>query len=278
MRLAKLSMLLTASVLLSLACNLVTSLSEVPPTITPTDAPTATPTSDWSPAPMPTRTPIPMPMTLTAIPIPAWVMGFSDPILGAVSDQWPAISDDFSPYNLGWHIVNPENSRKPFYAHVQDGALFLNLPEGKIYKDLTVYNPRLLYKNFVLSFDFKFGKTEPDDILRYQFSMAADEKIALDLSKSESRTFYWNLHGGPQSSTGMYDYFPPEYLNVTIIMQGTECAVYLNHDPVDYLRECRTEPRGQPSALTMSLHLLGTGRPALVILDNVKLWDLDALP
>lgn len=161
---------------------------------------------------------------------------------------------------------------------MQDGALFLILPEGKINKDLTVYNPKLHYKNFVLSFDFKFGKTEPDDILRYQFSLAADENIALDLSKNETWTYRWNLYGGPQSSTGTYDYFSPEYLNVTVIMRGTECAIYLNHDPVDHLSNCRAEPHGQPSAQTMSLHLLGTGHPALVILDNVKLWDLDAIP
>ena len=276
MRLAKLSILLATSVLLSLACKWVADLPGVPPT----DAPTAKPTIDQLPVPTLTRTPTPIPAhpNATAIPIPAWVTDFSGPILTALAGQRPDFGDDFSSYNQGWLIVNPENSEKPFYAHVQDGTLFLNLPKGKINKDLTVYNPKLHYKNFVLSFDFKFWKTEPDDMLQFQFSQVADENVALDLSKNKDWTYYWNLHNGPQSSTGVYDYFSPEYLNVVIIMRGNECAVYLDHDPVDYLRDCRTEPHGQPFAVTMFLHLLGSGHPALVMLDNVKLWDLDALP
>jgi hypothetical protein len=133
----------------------------------------------------------------------------------------------------------------------------------------------LLYLDFVLSFDFKFGKTEPGDMLRFQFSHR-DEIVAIDLSRNESWTYFWNLHYNAQSSSGAYDYFSPEFLNVTVIMQGSQCAVYLNRDPVDYLRDCRGELSGKLTSLTITFHLLGTGRPATVILDNVKLWNLDA--
>jgi hypothetical protein len=159
---------------------------------------------------------------------------------------------------------------------VKQGALFLELPEGKARKDLAVYNPKLLYRDFVLSFDFKFGKTEPDDILRFQYGQIASQVAVLDLSKNESWTFYWDLHNALQSTRGSYDYFSPEYLNVTIIMQRDQCAIYLNHDPVDYLSDCRVVPIPKPSALTMTFHLLGTGRPVEVVIDHLKVWDLES--
>jgi len=272
MRPVKLSFLLITTLLLSWGCNAVGIPPQPPPTATPTTQPTFAPFPTLTPAP----TPIPPPAT--TIPIPEWVADFSDPILKAVANRRPHLKDEFSPFNQGWFIFNPENVRRPYYARVKDGALFLELPETITRKDLTVYNPKLLFKNFVLEFDFKFGKTEPDDILRFQFGQSADQSVVVELSKNESWTFYWNLYNSTQSTTGSYDYFAPEYLRVIIIMQGNECAVYLNHDPVDYLSNCRPEPLARLSRLTMTFHLLGTGRPALVVLDHLKLWDLDKIP
>ncbi len=266
-------LILLIPLLFSVACNGVV----LPVRSEPTASPTVIPTSTFR-FPTLTPAPTPVPPTATAVQVPGWIADFSDPILKATSERRPDYQDEFSPYNQGWFIPNPANSRRPFFANVQEGALFLELPEGGTRKGLTVYSPKLLFKDFVLSFDFKFGKTEPDDILRFEFYQTPEKRVALDLSKNESWTFYWKFYSDLQSSSGAYDYFSPEYLNVTIIMQGNECAVYLNHDPVNYFGDCRTLPIGRPTPLTMTLHLLGTGRPALVQIDHVKVWDLEKIP
>lgn len=173
----------------------------------------------------------------------------------------------------------PGSRRGPFYAHIQDGALLLKLPEGPERKDSMVYNPKLVRKDFVLSFDFKLGKTEPDDILRFQFDETAGQSVFLDLSKNENWTFYWRLRNNRQVNTGVYDYFSPAWTNVAIIMRGEECAVFLNHDPLDYLRNCRSGSLVRSSPLAVSFHLLSIpGRAATVTIDNVKLWDVEKVP
>ncbi|MEW6405972.1 MAG: hypothetical protein AB1649_29650 [Chloroflexota bacterium] len=268
MRFAKLLIPWACTLLIVSACNL--------PITQPQEVSTATPTARPTGFPFPTLTPEPTlpPPTATAIPVPGWVADFSDPILKSLSDRRPTMEDEFSPYNQGWFIRNPEDIYRPYYAHVKDGALFLQLPEATGRKVLTVYNPRLRYRDFVLSFDFKFGKTEPDDILRFQFGQSADETVSLDLSKNETWTYRWTVFAGLNSEEGTYDYFSPEYLNVTIIIRGDECAVYLNHDPVQYFESCRPHPAPMLPPQGINFHLIGTGRPLEVVIDNFRLWDL----
>ena len=173
--------------------------------------PTATPTSiaiTETATPLPTRT-VPLPAAPTLMAIPAWMTDFSDPILLALMNRVPDYQDDFSLaciyyhqrlevcppedeysnfdqqfsiLNLGWFYMNPKNRAKPFYAHIQDGKLLINLPEGNEKNDSMVYNPNLIYKNFVLNFDLHFSKTEPDDVARFQFGQSANESFALDVS------------------------------------------------------------------------------------------------
>jgi hypothetical protein len=272
MRPVKLSVLLVTIAWFASACSPLLSVPEA--------TATSQPTVEVTPFQFPTLTPYPTPLppSPTTVTIPAWITDFSDPVLKAVSERRPDYQDEFSPYNQGWFTVNSDNRQRPFFALVKEGTLFLELPEGKARKELTVYNPKLLFRDFVLSFDFKFGKTEPDDILRFQYIQTTNQSAMVDLSKNESWTFYWNLHNDLQSTRGSYDYFSPEYLNATIIMQGDQCAIYLNHDPVDYLDNCRIEPISKPALLTMTFHLLGTGYPAEVMIDHLKIWDLEKIP
>jgi hypothetical protein len=211
---------------------------------------------------------------------PAWVADFAQPILERVADQNTTFHDEFtSQLNHGWYYLGPEGARKPLYAHLEEDTLILRIPDGNERRDAMVYSPRLARKNFVLSLDFKFGKTEPNDIFRLQFQQAKDESVIVDFSKNETSSLHWHLYNGWQSITGVYDHFGPALVNMVIIMKDYECAIYINHDPFAYLGQCRVDPILQPLHEAVSLHLISTtGVPATVTIDNVKMWDLDKIP
>jgi hypothetical protein len=193
-------------------------------------------------------------------------------------DLQPDLQKGYSLLNKGWFYTIPGSSKNPYYAHIDNGTLLLQLPEGKENKDSMVYNPHLIRENFVLSLDFQFDETQPDATIRFQFNQSADQSVALDLSKDKSWAFHWGLRGSEQSRTGRYEYFPPERINIAIIMRGDECAVYLNNVPLDYFSGCRTAAIVQKSPQAVSIHVLAEpGHPAAVLIDNVKLWDLDNL-
>lgn len=265
---------LMAILAVTLACSAVESLLPQP-TATAFVPPTVT----SSPTLPPTASPSPLPPTRVVPPPPAWVADFSDPILAALGDAPPVFKDDFSGYNLGWFYVKRDSADGPFYAPIEEEALPLRIPTGREYRDFFVYNPYLRRADFVLTLDFKFGKTQPFDVLRFQFNQSADQSVQLDLSKHEDWSFDWSLRSPLQTASGAYQYFSPEFIRVTVILRGQECAFYVNDDPLGYLSQCRAEAVVDRSPRSVSFHLLSTtGQDALVTLDNVKLWDLDQVP
>jgi hypothetical protein len=207
--------------------------------------------------------------------IPQMALATARPTL----DLQPDLQNGYSLLNKGWFYIIPDSSRNPFYAHIENGALLLKLPEGKEKRDSWVYNPKLIYRNFVLSFDSQFGETQPNDTVRFQFNQTADQSVAFDLSKNQTWTLHWGSHADWQSTSGKYDYFAPEKISIQIIMQGQKCAVYLNNAPLTYLSDCRTGPIAYASPSAVTFHLLAEpGHIATVSIDNVKLWDLDKIP
>lgn len=266
--------LFSALGLLGLACS-----SLALPSFQATPTVFIVPTLTFTPTPPPTASPSPLPPTRAAAPPPAWVTDFSDPILAALGDAPPAFKDDFSGYNLGWFYVKRGSADGPFYAPIEDEALPLRIPTGREYRDFFVYNPYLRRADFVLTLDFKFGKTQPFDVLRFQFDQSPEQAVQFDLSKHEDWSFDWSLHSPLQTAAGTYQYFSPEFIRVTVILRGQECAFYVNDDPLGYLSQCRAEAVVDRSPRAVSFHLLSTtGQEALVTLDNVKLWDLDQVP
>jgi hypothetical protein len=228
---------------------------------------------------MPTRAP-----TLTSTPEPlaqstppAWVAEFADPLLKWATGQYPSFEDDFTAnLNKGWFYLIDDNALKPYFAHLEQDALILRIPDGPERREVMAYSPHLTRRNFVLSLDFKFEKTEPNDIFRIEFIPSADQTISVDLSKNESASISWNLHNHWKSSFGLYDHFGPALVNVILIMVGEECALYINHDPLGYLSECRSAAFPKLVHQALSVRLLSTtGNPATVVVDNVKIWDLD---
>jgi hypothetical protein len=194
-------------------------------------------------------------------------------------DTQPDLQHGYSLLNTGWFFDVPGSLRNPSYAHIDNGALVLKLPEGKINKDLMVYNPHLARKNFVLKLNFEFRNTRPSDTVRFQFNQSADQSVALDISRNKTWAFQWGFNDNRQSRTGVYERFTPERISVVIIVRDTECAVYFNNDPLDHFSDCRTGAMVQASKQAVSLHLIGEpGYSSSVTVDNVILWDLDKIP
>jgi hypothetical protein len=206
---------------------------------------------------------------------PEMVLATARPTL----DLQPDLQNGYTILNKGWFFVDPDSPRNPLYVRIENGELLIELPKGKEKKDLWVYNPKLISKNFVLKLNLQFRETQPGDVVRFQFNQTADESMALDLTKDQTWTIYWGPQDDWQSRSGTFSYFPPEPISVQIILQGLDCAVYLNDNPLVYVNNCRNEPVAYASPSAVKFHLLtDSGHPAVVAIDNVKLWDLDEIP
>ena len=263
-----------------------------------TEESAATPVIDAASPPTPPSL-IPAPENLLT---PDWVRDFADPILVKLVNRKPDFQDDFSlvciynsqrmdrcpseeempnfiddlaVLNKGWFYMVPGSKKGPYYADVQDGALLLTSPSEKEDREGMVYNPYLLHKNFVLSFEFQFDHTEPDDLVRFQFSQSADQSVNLDLSKNTS----WRFYNTGQAVSGVFEYFPPEPIRIMFILLDKKCAVYLNDIPAGYLDECRSAAVVGSFPWALSFHVIAApDHVASAKIDNVKLWDLDKVP
>lgn len=277
MKFIKLLFFFTGAIMAILACGVGTILSPTPSVNAPIETLTLPPSVVPRQAHTPTRIPVfLLPTPYDALTFPAWVADFSDPILMTLNGKQPDLQDDFRGLNQGWFYFIPDNPKGPFYSEIQDEALLIKLPAENENRDYWVYNPKLTRKNFVLSFDFRFEESQPEDTVRFQFDQTPDQSVALDLSKSQIWTLHWGSRADWQSTTGTYDNFPPERITVLIIMQGRECAVYLHGAPLVYLNNCRAGSIARSSPWADTFHMLAEpGHIAAATIDNLKLWDLD---
>jgi hypothetical protein len=257
-------------VLLALACALV-DLSRYNPAGAPAPLPTATRTRAATHPPGPAA----VTATGTRAPIPNWVRGFAEPILESLAGRPPDFRDDFSEFR-GWYHPSAGGA---YRAEISDDVLHLQLPDGAERRVTQVFNARLVRADFVLMFDFKFGKSEPGDSLRFQLDESAARSLRLDLAKNEDWTIAWRLLSQLSSQADTYDYFAPEWISVTIVVRGEQCAVLLNRDPLVHAGSCRSGSAVRPSPQAVSFQLLSvSGRPAELTIDNVMQWDLTTSP
>ncbi|MBI5354346.1 MAG: hypothetical protein HZB50_17030 [Chloroflexi bacterium] len=268
MRSSKVFFLFLPTILLILACN-VGNIPQPTPTVMPTETRTVTAS--------PTRTVIltPLPVDPTAVSIPLWVTDFADPILMKIVDRTPDFQDDFSLYR-GW--LNVMSGVDGYvYAERENGMLFLRLPERT--QDSILYNPRLNLTNFVLTLELRFDHDQPEDTVRFQFDQFPNQSVALDLSNNTNWKIHWGFQDSSQSMAGVYGHSPPENVPVTILMRGTQCAVYLNNDPLTYSGNCRADSTSRSHGWVVSFRLLSDNESAVAVsFDNLKLWDLDKIP
>lgn len=244
------------------------------PTLT-LSAPTPTATS----APIPTQIATQIIPTIPPAEYPDWVGEFSDPILAAVDTRKPDYQDEFKSINRGWFYFVPGSLKNPHYADTEQETLQVKLPAKNENKDTWVYNPLLNRKNFVMTFDFQFEATQPEDTVRFQFDQTKTQSIAFDLSKDLTWTLHYGERSDWQSISGAYEYFPPEKISVLFIISGTDCAVYLKDAPLTYLKNCRAAPAVRSVPWAVTFHILAQpGHTAAFVIDNLKLWDLDQIP
>lgn len=268
MKASKLLLSLGYTALFTLACVL-TSIPQAEPTFTILSTETLT----NIPSPTQIPPPTPTPTYIEATPVPQWVTDFADPILEAIENQKTDFEDDFSIYR-GWYIRLLGVSGYT-YAERYDEMLLLRLPEKT--KEAIVFNPRINRNNFVLNLDLRFNHDQPNDTIRFQFSGFLNQVVLFDLSNNRNWTFQWGTQNNLESLTGLYEHFPPEHVPVTIIMLDTQCALYLNDDPLVYVDDCRTDSIFED--WTTSFRLIRDTKNAVVInVDNLKLWDLDKIP
>jgi hypothetical protein len=268
MRPRKILAIFIPSTLLALACT-ASGLSQPTQTAMPPEEP-------WIVTPLPTKTSLPtmLPEYPQATPVPAWVTEFADPILAAAADRKPDFQDDFSQYRGWFNVISDIYGYFP--AERTDGKLFLRLPEKT--EDSLLFNQKLNRSNFVLMLDLRFVHDQPWDTVRFQFERSPDDIVTFDLTNNRNWKFQWGTQANPRSTSGIYEHFPPEFIPVTIIMQGAQCAVFLNDDPLTYADNCITSP-ASPHKWKVTFHLLRDTPQAVVVnFDNVKLWDLDKIP
>jgi hypothetical protein len=196
----------------------------------------------------------------------------------ATLDLQPDLQNGYTLLNTGWFYLVSDNPKKPFYAQIDNGALVLSLPNGNEKNDFWVYSQHFLQKNFVIQFDIEFDESQQNDTFRFQFKQGMAESFALDLAKNKIWDFRWGSPDNLQSRSGDYEYFPRGLTRVLIIARGNQCAVYLNNVPLDYFENCRTDANIKPSMQSTTFHLLAEpGHPAVLTIDNVKMWDLDKI-
>jgi len=194
-------------------------------------------------------------------------------------DLQPDLQNGYSLLNSGWFYIVPDSSKNPFYAHIDSGALVLNLPQGKENKDFWVYNPYFLQRNFVLQFDLEFYETQPQDTFRFQFEQGGDESFAFDLTKNKTWAFHWGAQNARQSREGIHGHLSFVPIRVLVIAYGTRCAVYLNNTPLDYFENCRVDSSAKPFLKSATFHILAEpGHSSVMTIDNVMMWDLDKIP
>jgi hypothetical protein len=256
-------------ILFSFACALINFPQAEPNfTVLPTETLTETPSPTQIPLPTPT------PTYIEATPVPEWVTDFGDPILELVITQAPDFQDDFSVYRQ-W-FIRLSGVAGYTYAERYDEMLLLRLPEKT--QNSIIFNPQINRINFVLNLDLRFNHDQPNDTIRFQFDGFPNQVVSFDLSNNRNWIFQWGTQDNLQSLFGIYPHFPPEHVPVTIIMFESQCAVYLNNDPLLYVDDCRNQPAFGLDTWITSFRLIRDTKNAVVInLDNLKLWDLDKI-
>jgi len=200
-------------------------------------------------APEPTVTAGPVLPTPTAMPMPSWAMEFSEPILAAVAAHEPTFQDDFSSEVWGWY-------GPPF--SIEDGVMRLGEAGG---------NPANLYiegeRNFVFQVEVSPPSPANPEVRvvfnspkdwGYQFSLRPGGWTACNTRKTDDCTdssWVW-----PEARK----------VQITVIMKATQAGFYLDGSAVAHLAD---------PEFTLGGWNFGCDRSCEI--DNVKVWDLDAI-
>jgi hypothetical protein len=227
---------------------------------TPTATIPLTATPSPTPTTLPTRT---LPPTSTATPIPAWVADFAQPILSVIANQTPKIQDDFSNNLGGWHC--PPWRQIAVMDFVDEELLFGNA--------CVVTRSNMAFTDFVLEIDERFVEGSSSDWLRINFRDIVDnpeEFLGYEFQINHDGSFSVNwppTDKNVQISSTMRAY-ESRSNHIMIIAKGSEFAFFANDLPLYYMTDTKIRQKG---AITFTAY-------AIIALDNLKIWDINALP
>ena len=219
-----------------------------------------------------TQQPTSTPASLRVEPTPV----FAEPILAAISSRSPDFKEDFSNPDSGWPKSTSGAGRFPGTMGYKDGEYFIiadpaSAQNPHVHSWLEI--PRLFVSDFVLEFDTDLPPAQLGQVYvhfrvvrkdNYNVNLAPDGWVSLGTATiaggttlAETRT---NIITTRQS------------VNVRIIAQGPEIALYLNDQLILRARE---EFVDQGEVILGIWN--GASAPMQVSFDNFKVWDISDL-
>jgi hypothetical protein len=244
------------------------------PTATRTAMPTITPSIT------PTRTLRPTP---TATPIPVWVTGFAEPILLAVQDRPPDFQDDFSQVSPGWQFdTDLDNLRK---IGIANGALLMSVESRKG----SATHSKMRFNNFVLQADIKlqgfnyqkrFNFPQSDFArgssfyISWRYTQDGNEDVFILNRNSEFLLQTCKDRTCKILDTNEVTVNWDTSIFITVIVNGTECAIYLNDTPVAYANNLESQIGNE---LRLGIGAIPESTSISFEYDNLKVWDLDKI-
>jgi len=230
-------------------------------TITPTATPKLQPTLTLTITP--TSTPRP---TATAIPIPAWVTDFAQPILDAIADRPPDFQDDFSQASTNWDLKDKDE--------ISNGALVFTTPPEK--DPSWTYIPCcMVYHTFILRVDINISEIRGENTAEITYQNNANYSFGFEL-KPDGRWFISSRENNVRHAldSGQQRISDTEKVTIMLIISNTKYAIYINDIPVSYGNSSARKYRTEIGFLAWS-----DGKTtAIVKYDNLKVWDLDKIP
>jgi len=202
---------------------------------------------------------------------------FAQPILDRIADQPPDFEEDFSGSNssLRLSLWVPEENRgeqNVISDYISDGALKLDMQSGAVYQ---IYGDVINRSNFALQFDVLPVTGIEYHVVEFRQSDSGSYELQLGLCCEE---WDWGIakytesgggHGEHLGSGESEEIAYQKNINVLLIAQGNQFAVYLNGKPTVHIQD----DGFQNGNIFIRL---GAGDVAgHAEIDNLKFWDLD---
>ena len=202
------------------------------------------------------------------------VTEFGDPILLAINDRPPDFQDDFSKKSSKWEFSTKGAEGKKGSLEITNSVLAMNGEGQGVYH---TWNSGIKFSNFVLQVDLNTQKLTPGCGAAIQWGCTGPGRIFWLLGGEG-----WQVYSICQSqpdivftadmpSEGPFPSNSSGVFTVTIISKDPEFAIYLDGNPLTYLKDIDRPPRSDLQfGLWASIPDICTAE-----FDNLKIWNLD---
>lgn len=215
--------------------------------------------------------------TARAVPIPAWVAEFSEPILAAIKDREPDFQDDFSQIQPGWQFDTGEINAECINLintkmSIADGVMRVTT-DPKC--NAIVSHPGLEFSSFVLQVDIYVEDFEFFHTILHWHGRDGPEGGSTILKLEGLGN--WRLGSqqgsdGIEHQSGVAPFDPLKPVTLTVISKETTYAIYLNSVPLTYFNDTK---RNVGKDIDILVHGPDPTQLVTVEFDNLKVWDFD---